>query len=165
MVRTKSNLFFGRYSYLLLLFSLSATSAAFALQDAPKSGRDTVVVRPIETVSSQIAKSEVRPVKSRAIAGSTLDAVRLARFYGASGDTQSQIYWLQIAVENGASDQRLFLARALKRSADSLSAKRARFWYEKIIQDGPAEEAALAKDELRAWETYTAKQHAKRKFR
>jgi hypothetical protein len=102
--------------------------------------------------------AEVLPrIEEEAVQGSPDAALRVSDHFGALESRELQIHWLEIAVENGNLTARFILARMLSHSDDALNKLRARYWYRRIITDGPADDAALAKRELAAWEEYERK--------
>lgn len=144
--------------HFLVGLALCALPWATHAQTAEPSTPQLEVVRPIAEFeyerSHHVDAKEVPQLKQDAMKGSSEAAKKLAYFFGVQADWQNRAYWLSIAVENGAQDQRLDLARAYTNEGTDYGKERARFWYKKIIADGPRNMSELAAKELAAWEEY-----------
>jgi TPR repeat protein len=133
---------------------LSGTQSGGAAQSSEQKQPETVEVVPSATINTVIPAEEVARTQEEALQGSPDAAFRLAAHFGSLENESQQIHWLQIAVENGNLPARFFLAETLSRQDDALNRIRARFWYKKIIADGPSDQSAKAMEELAAWEKY-----------
>lgn len=148
-VRTRT---FGSVTSILILCCLTSVSptlfgadASLASEHAPSAQAEVI---------PKIAASEMARLEEKALEGNAEAAVRLARDASSFGNSLKRIYWLMIAVENGDSEDRFNLARALMQSGNVADKIRGRYWYRRIIGEGSAEESAVADRELKAWDSY-----------
>lgn len=139
----------------LLLCALPLASEAQTVKPLTPQSEPVLPIAEFEYERAHhVDAKEVSSLKQEAMKGSPEAAKKLADFFGVQQDWQNQAYWLSIAVENGDEEQRFNLARAYTRENDEYGEYRARYWYKKIISDGPKDMSELAKRELAAEEEY-----------
>lgn len=141
---------------LLVISAKSPISAAYAAGDNQAPNEQAVKVEPGESVA-RLPAEDVPRLEEKALQGSADAALKLARNFLSLGNTNDRIYWLMVGVEDGDSAMRFELATALTQSHEASDKIRARYWYKRIITDGPPDQSALAKQELEAWDEYEKK--------
>ncbi|HEX2592839.1 MAG TPA: hypothetical protein VHL34_15155, partial [Rhizomicrobium sp.] len=100
---------------------------------------------------------ELADAKVQAMRGSVSAARRLSAFYAITHRPSDAIRWMTVAMENGDLDARFDLALQLSNAPDQLNRTRARFWFDKIVAEGDADNVEKAKygiqnlDEIEAY--------------
>ena len=97
-----------------------------------------------------LPEREIPRLKEEALRGSADAARKLALHFYAGLDRQDGMYWSAIGAENGDGVSAWNLALRLEESRDHLDRVRARFWFEKVRREGPAELRELAVPHLKA---------------
>lgn len=142
---------------LSVLITIPGSSLMTTVADAQDSAGHIVAIQPLTPTVARLRADEVARLEDQALQGSADAALKLARNSSSLGNQADRVHWLMIGVENGDAAMRFDLARALSQGGDDSSKIRARYWYERIIADGPPDQSALAKRELESWDWYEKK--------
>lgn len=92
---------------------------------------------------------EIPRLQEEALKGSGDAAVRLAMFYNLVAlDLNEGFYWMTIAAENGSGMGMYSLGQFLRARGDTQSKVRARYWFERVVKEGPPPLAKQAEQRL-----------------
>ena len=92
-----------------------------------------------------VTARDILALRARALSGSGEAALRLSRYYGfVLHDAKAEVYWLQIAAENGSSLAQLDYAYKLAEGRNPDDQSRAMYWAREALKSDANADAARA---------------------